>query len=753
MNRFLQRISFFLLLSLPFLLPYRANAQGISLPASGTYTQTFDNIAGGLPAGWTVRTGAAKSPPQLGVEAALTTAPTPWDDAADGFKNMASADGLSQTATASEQASSGDRALGIRQSATSGDPGAAFTLQLSNTLGVSNLNLKFKIQSLDASATRTTTWRVEYDLGAVPQIYFPLGSSFTTGGTAFSNQDISISLPNLSNNSGPVRLRIISDTPTSGSGNRPVTAIDDVVLTYLTTPNVRVSTLNTLTYSLGDGPATQDFSIEGNFLTGPAALTVVSNSPSVFTVSSDGVNFSPSVIVPYTDASSVLATIKVRLTAGLSIGGHRSLLRVKVSSLDYGYFLAGIVTQTANQPVIAATASLTGTNEFKYSVGGGPIIKSVDLYGANLTGVPGSLTLTSSNPAYQLIGNDNVRRSTATTNYDRSNTGVRFPTIVLIEGLAAGEYSGTVVVEGGGAASVTIPLTGTVTTNNSSGSLSINPTTLAAFSTTQGSPSALQSFTVVGRNFEVNNQLQINVPTGFEGALFNSTNYSQNTLLLGSGTFDIPVTIRMTGLTRGSFNGNVIIKVGTSTITLPVTGAVNPVSTGTQPLSVTVLSYTCQTGALVFGRIGGDPNRVVEYTAVGVKSYSTDPNGIIDLAKRNDPNSGTSVMLKARYVGDAASEVSFNFDFGAYCSGTTPPPVVVPPTPTPGTFAITGVNTIACQVVTAGERRLTFAPTYAGLSGSPVSFSVVRELVPTTNAGPYTLNMYTDNPVITLKAV
>ena len=50
---------------------------------------------------------------------------------------------------------------------------------------------------------------------------------------------------------------------------------------------------------------------------------------------------------------------------------------MKVSSLDYGYFLAGIVTQTANQPVIAATASLTVTNEFKYSVGGGPIIRLV----------------------------------------------------------------------------------------------------------------------------------------------------------------------------------------------------------------------------------------------------------------------------------------------------------------------------------------------------------------------------------------
>ena len=38
------------------------------------------------------------------------------------------------------------------------------------------------------------------------------------------------------------------------------------------------------------------------------------------------------------------------------------------------------------------------------------------------------------------------------------------------------------------------------------------------------------------------------------------------------------------------------------------------------------------------------------------------------------------------------------------------------------------------------------------MSGQPISFSVVNELSPTTNAGPYSLNLYTDNPVITLKA-
>jgi hypothetical protein len=73
--------------------------------------------------------------------------------------------------------------------------------------------------------------------------------------------------------------------------------------------------------------------------------------------------------------------------------------------------------------------------------------------------------------------------------------------------------------------------------------------------------------------------------------------------------------------------------------------------------------------------------------------------------------------------------------------------------PPPSTsFAITGVQTLSCVVVSNGQRRVSFTPRYAGLTGQPVSFSVVNELAPTTQPGPYSLNLYTDNPLITLKA-
>ncbi len=77
---------------------------------------------------------------------------------------------------------------------------------------------------------------------------------------------------------------------------------------------------------------------------------------------------------------------------------------------------------------------------------------------------------------------------------------------------------------------------------------------------------------------------------------------------------------------------------------------------------------------------------------------------------------------------------------------------VSPATSPPTNFAITGVNQVSCDVVSAGQRRLSFTPQYSGLTSQPVSFSVNNELAPTTTPGPYTLTLYTDNPTITLKA-
>ncbi len=68
-------------------------------------------------------------------------------------------------------------------------------------------------------------------------------------------------------------------------------------------------------------------------------------------------------------------------------------------------------------------------------------------------------------------------------------------------------------------------------------------------------------------------------------------------------------------------------------------------------------------------------------------------------------------------------------------------------------LTITGVNGISCTPLSATARRVSFTPTYSGGTGAPISFSVVNEMLPTTSPGPYNLTLYTDNPIIQLRAM
>src|SRR6185436_19878104 len=110
---------------------------------SGTScSENFNTIGSGLPAGFTVRTGATAT--ALGTAQTLTSTATAWNNTTGAFKNFASATGMLSSATAVEQAASTDRALGVRQVAGT-DLGVAFTFQIANTTSLSNFQLSFKL--------------------------------------------------------------------------------------------------------------------------------------------------------------------------------------------------------------------------------------------------------------------------------------------------------------------------------------------------------------------------------------------------------------------------------------------------------------------------------------------------------------------------------------------------------------------------------------------------------------------------------
>jgi len=217
------------------------------------YTQNFNSITStsGLPTGWSIYNSATSS--SLGILEAWSastnygrfadTANCPSDVFGGGAKYYPSANNgnAAKVATCSAQTAFTDRAIGIKQVSQTNpshpnlEPGAAFVLKIANTTGLSNFNLSFKLQSLDTTTARTTTWTVDYATGASPTSFTaatPVGT-MTTGGLAFTNNTIAVNFGSaLDNKSTTVWIRVAALTASSGTGARAATAIDDVSLSW-----------------------------------------------------------------------------------------------------------------------------------------------------------------------------------------------------------------------------------------------------------------------------------------------------------------------------------------------------------------------------------------------------------------------------------------------------------------------------------------------------------------------------------------
>jgi hypothetical protein len=208
----------------------------ITLGSSSPYLINFDAIGTSLPNGVFVSSNATAS--TIGTAGSYTSSKSAWNLTGAGFKNVASANGLTAAATTTDQDNSSNRALAVRQTSTvdiGGDPGASFIFLLDNTTGKTNLKMDFQLQSLDATSSRTTTWVVEYAFGDNPTSFISTTATgtLTTGNSTFSNNAISVTLPAAVNNqSQKVWIRIFAKTATTGGGNRATTAIDDVKFTW-----------------------------------------------------------------------------------------------------------------------------------------------------------------------------------------------------------------------------------------------------------------------------------------------------------------------------------------------------------------------------------------------------------------------------------------------------------------------------------------------------------------------------------------
>ena len=273
------------------------------------YVENFNNLASGLPAGFSVYTGATATALGTAPTAAqLILAPgaaTAWTNTGGGFKNYASATGLPNSTPTATQTTAPNRALGVRQTGSFGDGanvGPAFVFEVADTKGKTDFALSFQLQSLDstirtASATgRTTVWRVDYGLGATPTAFTQVGSTATTG-PVFSNTTVTASFGGaLDNLAGPVWIRVVAPAGTTGGGSRPSSAIDDFSLSWNANANAPALTVSPAALDFGKQTINQPSAPKTYTLTGTNLIGPVVVRGYGFPVSKDGSTFADSLI-------------------------------------------------------------------------------------------------------------------------------------------------------------------------------------------------------------------------------------------------------------------------------------------------------------------------------------------------------------------------------------------------------------------------------------------------------------------------
>lgn len=213
--------------------PDNPSATNIVLGTS-PYLIDFNKLAtAGLPAGVTVRLNPSAT--SLGTAASLNPKPLEWDDVAYGFKVFASANdpNINESSDSITQVDNTNKALGIRQ--TSSNEIVGFVFEINNTTGKSNLKMSFSLQSLDKSSPRTATWQVDYGAGDAPTSFTNANASgtLTTGNSQFTNNQVTVDFGSaLNNKSEKIFIRIWTPAKTTGTGNRPSSAIDDVKFSF-----------------------------------------------------------------------------------------------------------------------------------------------------------------------------------------------------------------------------------------------------------------------------------------------------------------------------------------------------------------------------------------------------------------------------------------------------------------------------------------------------------------------------------------
>lgn len=282
----------------------------------------------------------------------------------------------------------------------------------------------------------------------------------------------------------------------------------------------------------------------------------------------------------FSEVLNVAGNVRIRIKRATESGTSNRQMNIDdILLTDY----AGAAT-----PTIYATGTFT---DFSTFTGTPSASQSYSLSGANLSA---NISITA--PAGFQVSTDDISFGPSTSVASDFNGTI----YVRLSGASAGNFSGNIAHTSTGADPVNLAVNGTV--QNPTPTITLTGT-LNNFSTTPGTPSATQSYSVEGVYLSGN--ISIAAPTGFEISLSQAEGFTGSLqLTLASGIVAVTsIYVRMTGAEAGAFSGDIShSSAGATTQNMAVNGNVATAPTATvllRPAQISLADATHQSAVLV----------------------------------------------------------------------------------------------------------------------------------------------------------
>ena len=319
---------------------------------------------------------------------------------------------------------------------------------------------------------------------------------------------------------------------------------------------VTPDSLNGLTATEGAASTPQTFTLSGANLTADVTVT----APPGFEVSNGGVNYDELLTLTPNDGALENTTVSVRISDSANSGAVTGAILIQSGTVEDRVSVTGFVGSSAAVVVVSNFSVFTTT------VGTPSDVQTFTVSGANLSGgvivaAPEGFELSQGGVDY----GDTLELT--------PNAGSLLATLISVRIAAAtpvGSPSGNITVSSSGAQK-TIAVGGKVDP--------VPPAlatagTLAPFSTTEGTASSAQTFTVSGSNLTGN--VTVTAPSGFEVSS-NGTSFSSSLALTpSSGAVSASISVRVAAAApSGSLSGNITVSTaGVTSKTVSVSATV-----------------------------------------------------------------------------------------------------------------------------------------------------------------------------------